>query len=209
MIHSGRKISVAWYVVIDYITASISWLCFYAVRSALLHDKGAYPISYQSWLYILIVVPVGWLVLYSTAGTYTSLYKKSRLAEFTLTFVCSLFGCCIFFFVFVLNDPANVYSYRYIAFASLFGIHFIATFFSRFALLNIVKRQLLSGTVFFNTLMIGSRDNAIKVYTTTEKNLLDGGYRYSGFIAPEPNGITGIQKLIPKLGTIDELEADN
>jgi polysaccharide biosynthesis protein PslA len=207
MKHPGRQISVVWYVVTDYITASLSWFLFYVIRSTLLHDKGAYPISYQSWLYILLAVPAGWLMLYSMAGTYTSLYKKSRLAEFTLTFICSLFGCTILFIVFVLDDPTTVYSYRYIAFASLIGIHFITTALSRFVLLNIVKRQLLNGSVFFNTLMIGCRDNAIKVYNTTEKNLLDGGYRYTGFITPESNGKNGIQKLIPKLGTIDELEA--
>ena len=37
----------------------------------------------SAWLYILVFVPAGWLILYALAGTYHSLYKKSRLAEFT------------------------------------------------------------------------------------------------------------------------------
>src|SRR6185436_11757459 len=100
---SGKKIPVALYVVIDYFTAALGWLCFYFVRSAMLHDAGAYPISYQSWLYILLIVPAGWLTLYTLAGTYHSLYKKSRLAEMTLTFICSLIGSVVFFMVFVWN----------------------------------------------------------------------------------------------------------
>jgi exopolysaccharide biosynthesis polyprenyl glycosylphosphotransferase len=203
---SGKQISIAWYFVLDYITALLAWFCFYAARAGILQDTGAYPVSYRSWLYILVIVPVGWLGLYALAGTYTSLYKKSRLAEFTLTFICSVFGSVILFFVFVLNDPHKGYSYYFFTFLILIAIHFSLTFTARYFLLNKVKKQLLSGKVFFKTLMIGSQDNAIKVYSETEKKLHDGGYRYTGFITPENNGKNGIQKLIPKLGTIAELE---
>jgi len=54
--------------------------------------------------------------------------------------------------------------------------------------------------------MVGRQDNAIKVYKDTEKKLHDGGYRYAGFITPEINGKNGIQKLIPKLGSFNDLE---
>lgn len=205
--NAGKQISVAWYVIIDYVAALLSWLCFYFFRSAMLHDTGAYPISYTSWLYILFIVPAGWLGLYTLAGTYTSLYKKSRLAEFTLTFISSLIGCAILFFVFVSNDPFTSRSQYFLVFIVLVAIHLLITFSSRVVLLNMVKRQLRNGYVFFNTIMVGSRDNAIKVYTSTEKNLLDGGYRYIGFITPEANGKNGIEKLTPKLGTTDDLES--
>jgi exopolysaccharide biosynthesis polyprenyl glycosylphosphotransferase len=202
----ARKIPVALYVAMDYFMGALAWLCFYFVRSSMLNDKGAYPISYQSWFYILLFVPAGWLILYAIAGTYHSLYKKSRLAEFTLTFVCSCIGCLVFFFIFVWNDPHEDSSYYYVAFASLVGIHFTLTFLGRWILLNSVKRQLLSGKITFNTVMIGSQENAIDIYKKTEKNLHDGGYRYVGFITPDTNGKNGIQKLIPKLGTIEQLE---
>jgi hypothetical protein len=78
------KIPVAWYVVMDYFMAAVAWLCFYAVRSELLHDTGAYPISYQPG-FISCLSFRRLLVLYALVGTYHSLYKKSRLAEFTLT----------------------------------------------------------------------------------------------------------------------------
>jgi exopolysaccharide biosynthesis polyprenyl glycosylphosphotransferase len=203
---SSKQIPVTWYVVIDYLTAASAWLCFYFLRSEMTHDTGAYPISYQSWLYILLIVPSGWLILYALAGTYHSLYKKSRLAEFTLTFVCSLMGSAVFFLIFVWNDPHNDSSYYYIAFGSLAGIHFTITFLGRWLLLNKVKQQLLSGKITFNTLMIGSQENAINIYKKTEKNLHDGGYRYIGFVTPDHNGKNGIQKMIPKLGTTDQLE---
>ncbi len=204
---ADKKIPVAWYAVMDYCMAALAWLCFYFIRNAMLYDQGPYPISYQLWAYILLAVPTGWLILYALAGTYHSLYKKSRLAEFTLTFVCSIIGCILFFILFAWNDPHGILSSRYITFVSLVGIHFTLTFLGRWLLLRKVKRQLLSGKITFNTLMIGSQDNAIAVYKKTEKNLHDGGYRYTGFVTPDHNGKNGIQKLIPKLGSVDQLES--
>lgn len=203
---AGKKIPVALYAAVDFITASMAWLCFYALRTNLQQDTGAYPISYQSLLYIFLVVPLGWLVLYTLAGTYNHLYKKSRFEEFTLTFVTTLFGTIILFLVFVFNDPVGRNNYFYTAFLSLLGIHLSFTFTGRWIILNIVKRQLLNGKVYFNTLMAGNPDNALRILRETEKNLHDGGYRYIGYISSEQNGKNGIQKLIPKLGSFDDLE---
>ncbi len=202
----GKKISVIWYVLADYLTAALSWLLFYVWRSSALHDAGAYPISHTAWFYILAMVPAGWLVLYAITGTYNSLYKKSRFEEFSLTFICSLIGSIALFILFVWNDPQKGYSYFYKAFAILLGIHFSITFFIRYLLLLIIKKQLLQGKVFFNTLMVGNTETVNRIFKSTEKNLHDGGYRYAGFITPDSNGKTGIQKLIPKLGAVDELD---
>ena len=52
----------------------------------------------------------------------------------------------------------------------------------------------------------------LRIYKETQKNQLDGGYRYVGFITPDINGKNGIHKFIPKLGTIENMEriiADN
>ena len=204
----GEKIPLLWYVVIDYITAVMAWLCFYIIRSSLLKDAGAYPISLKSWLYIFLAVPTGWLILYSVAGTYTNLYKKSRLEEFTLTFICTLIGTASLFIVFVFNDadPEKGYSYFFYSFFVLIGFHFVFTFTGRWIILNKIKWQLLGGKVIFNTLMIGSQDKAFRILKETEKNLLDGGYRYIGFITPDNNGKKSIHKMIPKLGVFGELE---
>ncbi len=212
---SNKKLSIGWYAVLDYCSAVLAWLLFYFLRAYMLHDEGAYPISSISWLLIFVIVPFGWLALYTLAGTYHALYKKSRLEEFTLTFVCTLIGSMVLMFVFVLNDPHTGNSYFYLAFAALTGIHFMLTFTGRWLLLNKVKRQLLDGKIYFNTLMIGSQENATGIYKETEKSLHGEGYRYAGFISPDQNarlnessgqGKTGIRKLIPALGSVDDLE---
>ena len=211
--NAGKQISIAWYVVIDYITASLAWACFFFTRKSLLDETisnaGQLQVDYKFWLGITLI-PAGWLILYTLVGTYHSLYKKSRLFEFTITFVCSLIGNIFLFFAFILDDVQDDYSYYYVAFLFLFAIHFVFTFLGRWFVLSKVKRQILEGKVYFNTLMVGSQDNAIRIFKETERNLHDGGYRYLGYVSPysdQRDGKNGIQKLIPKLGGINELES--
>jgi len=207
--NSGKQISIAWYVVIDYIMTALAWAIFYFIRKTLLKepivDAGQLQVTHEVWLGI-VFIPLCWLILFGLVGSYHSLYKKSRLFEFTITLVCTLIGSVIIFFVFILDDVIGNYYYYYLAFLSLFFVHLFFIFFGRWLILNTVKKQLLSGQVYFNTLMVGSQDNALKIYHETEKKLHDGGYRYVGFASPNHISTDNIQKLIPKLGTIDELE---
>ncbi|MGK2860781.1 MAG: sugar transferase [Chitinophagaceae bacterium] len=206
---SGRKISIAWYVVADYIMTICAWICFYFIRKTLLKEpvvsEGRLLITHQVWLGITFI-PLCWLILFAVVGSYNSLYKKSRLFEFSITMVCTGIGSVVIFFVFILNDVQGNYYYYYMAFLSLFLIHFSFIFFGRWLILNKVKRQLLSGRIRFNTLMIGSRENAIKIFNETGKKLKDGGYQYVGFASPDHHVNENIENMIPKLGSIAELE---
>ena len=201
-----KKISIVWYAVVDYVMAAAAWLIFYFYRSNALNDTGAFPISTRSWLLILLIVPAGWLVLYTIAGTYKALYKKSRLAEFTLTIVCTLIGSIVLMLCFVLNDPHSDFSYYYFAFAVLTAVHFILTFAGRLIILTKTKKQLLQGRVFFPTLLVSGSENISRIQKETEHNLQDGGYRYVGYITEDSGHKNGNHKLLPRLGLPQELE---
>jgi len=206
---AGKKISIAWYAAIDFFSASLAWAIFFFVRRAILKqpvtDAGQLQTDTKFWMGI-VFIPLGWLVLYTIAGSYHSLYKKSRLFEFTSAFVCGLIGCIVLFFALLLDDAKNNYSYYYLAFLILFVLHFTLTFLGRWYLLNKMKRQLLSGKVSFNTLMVGRPDAAFRIYKVTEKNLRDGGYYYTGFVTTDTDGKNGVSKFIPKLGASSDLE---
>src|SRR6266498_5537661 len=137
--NSAKQISIALYAMLDFITAALAWACFFFIRKALLYkvisSNVELHINSRFWLGI-IFIPFCWLILYTLVGAYHSLYKKSRLFEFTTTFICSLIGCIILFFLFVLDDTKNNYSYYYLAFFCLLGIHFTLTFLCRLIFLN-------------------------------------------------------------------------
>jgi exopolysaccharide biosynthesis polyprenyl glycosylphosphotransferase len=207
MNNNSSQIPARRYAIMDFFTAAIAWSCFYFVRQAILKiPLGIYAESSILFWFTVFLIPTGWIILYSVTGSYNSLYKKSRLSEFTNTFICSVVGCVILFFVFIRNDNGNNYLYYYNAFVLLLLIHFVITFTGRAIILNKIKRQIFRKIVQFNTLMVGNSDNAMTVFRDTEKRLYDGGYRYVGFITPGNSDKNGIDKLIPSLGALDNLE---
>ena len=149
-----NKINTGWYVISDYLAAVIVWILFYVVRWHLLQATvfAGKSFYFDSSFYIgLILIPIAWLIFHFMVGTYQSLYKKSRLSEFTITFICSIIGCTIIFFLQLLNDPTRSLKYYYAAFAAFVLLQAGLTFLGRWFLLERAKSQLNKGTVFFNT----------------------------------------------------------
>jgi exopolysaccharide biosynthesis polyprenyl glycosylphosphotransferase len=207
-----KPIHIAWYVFSDFLMASLAWGIMYFLRKYFLgltvSEDGELAIDDNFWLGITLV-PLGWLILYTLVGSYRSLYKKSKLQEFTTVFICSLIGTAFLYFTIILNDiqeDNGSYKYYYIAFFSLLGIHLLLTITGRFIILNITQSQLRSRKIYFNTLMIGNDETALKIYNDTQRNFHITGYRYVGFLSTANPGKNGIRKHIPELGHLDQLE---
>ncbi len=203
---SARQIPIEWYAMMDFITAMIAWALFFYTRKFWLKEPAEFIEEGPKLWWSMLYVPGAWLVLYALTGAYNSLYKKSRLSEFTHTFITNVIGSVILFFFVLINDVKYNYFYYYVSFLSLLTIQFVLTFIGRAIILNRIKKQIRTREVEFNTLMIGNRNNAIKVFNTTRKLLEGGGYRYTGFITPDTSSPNGIDQFIPALGGLPELE---
>ncbi len=207
----GKQISIAWYVVLDYIMSALAWAVYYFIRKALLEKditgSELWQTDYHFWIGVFLI-PMGWLALFTIAGSYHSLYAKSRLYEFSSTLICTLIGTTVLFFVFVMDDvqetTSSAAAYYSRALLLLFLLHFLLIFFGRWLVLRKVKQQLLNGDVYFNALIIGNCENATAIFHKTKKNLHDGGYRYIGF-TNSGNGGT-VSSVLPLLGNLPELE---
>jgi exopolysaccharide biosynthesis polyprenyl glycosylphosphotransferase len=207
-----KPIHIAWYVFSDFLMASLAWGIMYFLRKYFLgltvSEDGELSIDDNFWLGITLV-PLGWVILYTLVGSYRSLYKKSKLQEITTVFICSLIGTAFLYFTIILNDIQDYnksYKYYYIAYFTLLGIHLLLTMIGRLIILNITEKQLRSGKIFFNTLMIGNDETAIKIYTDTNKSFHNTGYRYIGFVTTATNGNHNIREHMPELGRLDHLE---
>lgn len=199
-----RPIPIIWYAVADYISAAIAWALFYFIRKGILHQPIVSEGPDPQLLAGVCLIPLGWLMLFMLTGSYVSIYRKSRLGEFTTTFICCLLGSVTLFFLFILDDVQNDYSYYYAAFALLFFIHLLLIFTFRLFILNYAKRQLVNGNIWFNALVVGNREHALRIVQDTEKRLKEEGYRIEGYIPL--NGVEGPLKNIPALGTTEDLE---
>ncbi|MBC7828385.1 MAG: sugar transferase [Chitinophagaceae bacterium] len=203
----SNRIHSAWYLLSDYIAAIFSWLALYFVRRYL-----AFFITVNNVVYLdgrfwwgISLIPVAWIIFYAILGSYQSLYKKSRLNELALTFICSLIGCTLIFFLIVINDPHPGYTYYYKTFFSFFIAHFLFTWIGRAFILGIVRKQLEKGFVRFNTLLVGGNPLASKIFKETESGLRSGGYHYSGFIANDQN-TNGIAEHLQNYGDLRNME---
>jgi polysaccharide biosynthesis protein PslA len=208
MFQAGRKIHITWYILVDFISAIVSWITLYFTRRLLLSerifiDNGIY-LNNRFWLGLLLI-PAGWLIFYGLIGTYHSLYKKSRLNEFSNTAIASLIGCTILFFAIVINDPQTDYRYYYKAYFTFLFAHFFLTWLGRWLVLYISKAQIRNGHIVFNSLLLGSGNIVPKTYNDTSSGLRANGYQYVGYM---PSG-TLKEKFsvpIPNFGSPDMLE---
>lgn len=206
---SAKRIHITWYVLNDYLAAAISWIILYFTRRYLLQevittDNGVY-LNDRFW-WGLTLIPFGWLMFYTLVGSYNSLYTKSRLSEINASIICSLIGCTTIFFLIVINDPQHDYTYYYKAHLTYLAAHFLITMLGRWIILSKVKNQLINGAVRFNTLLVGSKTLASKIYTDTAKGLRSAGYHYVGYVSNGENGKNGIQSNLPYVGNIHAIE---
>jgi exopolysaccharide biosynthesis polyprenyl glycosylphosphotransferase len=202
----SRPIHPAWYALSDYLAAALVWFLFFILRSHLLgmpfFVNGRFIVN-QGVLEGLVLLPPAWLCFYYLIGSYQSLYKKSRLREFTTTFIASLIGATVIFFVILLNDINKTLAYYYTIFLSLLALQTGFTFLGRLLLLSIAKKQLISGRIRFNSLLVGDNAIARSTYQATHEQLRQAGYQYCGYLADYPNGLS---KKIPYLGQPSTLE---
>jgi exopolysaccharide biosynthesis polyprenyl glycosylphosphotransferase len=196
-----RYIAPPIYALSDYLTAAAAWALFFFVRKSLLHET--MDIDGTFWAGVL-GIPFGWLILYALIGSYNNIYKKSRLTEFTNTFICSLIGSIILFFLFILDDVETDYRYYYNAFGVLFFLNLGLTLVGRLVILTLAKNQLVAKLVRFNSLIVGDHEHAARVYKEAEKKLEGEGYHVKGFIPLTER--TGQMKTLPSLGTMQDLE---
>jgi polysaccharide biosynthesis protein PslA len=203
---SYKKIHIGWYMFSDFLAAAITWILFTALRQKLLHElfyEGKRLNLNDRILLDFAALPFLWLIFFFLAGSYGSLYKKSRLNEITTTFSCTIVGCTIIFFVIVLNDYNHSLRYYYTTLVCFILLHFLFTMAGRWLLLSVTKKQMRSGTVKFNAILAGDYKTSERLYLHTQELLKQSGIYYTGFVSDEKNGLSA---HLPHLGKLAQLE---
>lgn len=202
-----RRRHTLFYMAADFITAMLSWACFFLYRKNL---EGAVLgwgiLNDANFWYGVAIIPTGWLLFYSIFDQYTDIYRLSRVATFTRTFFLSFFGVLFLFFTLMLDDVVTNYTTYYNSFVTLFLLHFILTATVRMVLLTRASQRLKAGEITYNTLLIGSNQNALDLYQEISSRKKGLGYKFIGFVdinGQEENELAG---YLPPLGKLEELE---
>jgi exopolysaccharide biosynthesis polyprenyl glycosylphosphotransferase len=149
---------------------------------------------------------MGWVFLHFITGTYHSFYQKSRIAELIKTLIVCTIGCLALLFFFILKNPQTNNNSYYLEFYALFGPVFILTAIFRTILLTFTHNQIKNGTVYFNTLLIGSENKSKLFYQEYIESNRTNGLNFVGFISTELNSNPTLPQSIKKYADLSILK---
>ncbi len=206
----NRKLQVAKYALLDWVAATLAWFLFYIFRKQsedpLFYDKFRYMFDDPNFWQGIILIPIGWLLLYTMVGTYRKIYRKARLKELGQTLVITLIGITVIFFVAILDDVIVTYKSYYQSFLVLFSLHFTFTYIFRLILTNITVKKIHRKEIGFNTVIIGSNGNALKIYKDIEKQERSAGNFFVGFLSVYDKDDYKIGEYLPHLGPYQNIK---
>jgi exopolysaccharide biosynthesis polyprenyl glycosylphosphotransferase len=174
---------------------------FFFIHRGFIHETFTFS---EKFLAGLILYPLGWIILYHLFGAYKNIYYKSRIGEMMFTFLSCLIGCLLLLIVFFIYGIENE-NFFYKDFFTIFITQFLITYLFRSILLSKAHNQLQKEKVWFNTLIIGSNENALHLYKSIIGNKEKTGYRICGFISTETNVLNELNNYIPNAGTINDV----
>lgn len=181
------------YILSDFLTASSAWVIFNIIR----FEEHAVYYGYSSLESYLtssivregqILVPCFWIFLYWLSGYYNKPYGKSRLGEFSTTFITVSIGVTVLFFGIVLNDLPLSYQIYYKLFFSLYALQFCLTYIVRLWITQDCLNKIKSGKYALKILIIGCGHKAQQIAGELKKQ----GYAICGFIRTELDSRTVI-----------------
>ncbi|PKP50922.1 MAG: sugar transferase [Bacteroidetes bacterium HGW-Bacteroidetes-1] len=206
----NRHLQVAKYIILDWITALLAWSLFYFFRKQsedpTFHQHFQVVFDDPNFWFGITLIPVGWLLLYAIVGTYRKIYRKARLKELGQTLVITLIGVTVIFFVAILDDVIVTYKSYYQSFIILFGLHFLLTYAGRLALTSVTVRKIHRKQIGFNTVIVGSNGNALKIYNDIENQERSSGNLFVGFLSVYDKDDYKIGQHLPHLGSYQDIK---
>ncbi|MCD6067833.1 MAG: exopolysaccharide biosynthesis polyprenyl glycosylphosphotransferase [Bacteroidetes bacterium] len=207
----NKRLQVAKYLFFDLASAVAAWTSFFIYRKYYIEPEkfGVDPVNIFSEKYYLgvVVIPVCWLMFYYIVGNYNNIYRKSRLSELLNTMLTSIIGVTIIFFISILDDEVRVYKNYYQSYFTLLGLQFGLTAMCRFVLSSINNYQIHNRKKGFKTIIVGSNENALKMYEEIQALKNGTGNLFVGFVhVDEKNGFSEqLQKQVPHLGEFGDI----
>lgn len=208
----NKKLQTLKYLFFDLLSAAAAWSLFFVFRKTFIESTKfgeKIPVEFDDKFFTgLMLVPLFWFTLYAIQGTYSDIYRKSRLKELGQTLLTTLIGVIIIFFALILDDEINTYKSYYQSFVALFGLHFFLTYFFRVILTTRTAHRIHNRVIGFPTLLIGSNEKALQLFNELESQRISTGNKFVGFIHANGNK-TGylLDDKLPHLGGAADIKS--
>lgn len=185
--HTNKKTQRIKYIIFDVIAVLLAWASFVIFRRIEIESNVFQEIQLFSPIYnlekLFISIPFFWLFIFWLSGYYNTPFLKSRLSEFAQTFLSTLIGSTILFFILLLNDPVANYHDYYLAFVVQFLIYFLVVYFFRYMITRKTTEKIHNRIIGFNTIIIGSGEKAQQIYDQLQSMKQSSGNFIVGFIS--------------------------
>jgi exopolysaccharide biosynthesis polyprenyl glycosylphosphotransferase len=205
----NRKSILGWYAFSDYVASVLAWYFLFLFRKTTIEGNQFgfnIPFVDTNFWVAMMIVPQLWLLFHYLTGTYTDLYKKSRLQEFFKTLIISFLGTILVFFLLLLDDYVRRYSDYYLTFFVVFSLQFFFTGFGRSIILHFVKKNIYSGKVGFRTLLVGSSQKANELYEEMKARQKSFGFHFAGYLELNGKVQNTLTTELKELGKLTDLE---
>lgn len=191
------------FVLIDFITAALSWASFYYFRKTYVEKM---PLELSEQFYVgIVLIPLFWITLHTLFGTYFDVLRHYLMRMLSITFKSVFLGTIVIFFVAILDDEINNYNSYYTLIGAVFFIHLFITLVPRLFLTLYIVKKVHSRKIGFNTLLIGGSAKAVDLYNEIQHLPKGIGNKFVGFV--NLNGIDKeLEKDLPYLGHANELD---
>ncbi len=199
------------YGFVDWILSAVSWTLFYYFRktyevvNANMWQRFSIAFHDNSFWLAMAFIPIAWVVLYGVTGAYQSVYSKSRVKELSQTFFITLLGVTVLFFVAILDDQIETYKTYYQSFITLFALQFFLTYIGRLVITSIVKHNIKTGKIGFNTLIVGGFDNAVAIYKEIAEQEKPTGQRFVGYVSVKDVPQRPLDAYLKHLGPVEDI----
>lgn len=205
-----KKLQIIRYLVFDIIAAVVSWTLFYIYRKVYIEPiKFGYdiPVEFDIKFYLaLFFIPAFWITIYYITGQYSNIYRKSRLLELGKTILTSVVGVTIIFFLFLLNDWIPDYRKYYNLYFTLLVLQFGFTYLFRLIITTHTIHRIHNRIIGFNTLVIGSNENAVKLVNDLRSQSRPAGNKIIGFLTVDERESYPLEEYAPNLGSYLNLQ---
>jgi len=205
----NKKFQTAKYIVSDVLTIAAGWYLIFCLlnENEPKNSSGQFgeilqQAGFLTGLFLNLFV---WILLYAIIGNYRRIYRKSRLSELGQSAVVSFISIsCLFFYI---DNTGNMPfgQITYIEFLMMWTLFFWINFLPRIIITSITARKIHRRKIGFNTIIVGSNGNAIRIYQELERQEKSSGNKLIGFVGTTENDDYKIAEFLTHLGHYKEL----
>lgn len=177
------------YLIADYVSANLAWALFNVLRFFTLpynypHISLSAYYTYPNIILGQIFFPLMMVGIYAISGYYNYVFFKSRLNDVLNAAGCAFAGAIVIFFTAIFNDKFADRLGNVEMVAILWLLFTLVPSLSRIAISASASRRIYRRQLAFNSIIIGTSDQALALAHDLETKHRNMGYRIVGFSSP-------------------------